>query len=225
MRFHRPARRIALGLGAAGIALGSGGLAIAATALIQPAGALSVQVPAVAVREQNVNAAGRIRVALPKTSVGVNGSVSVSNLPVNSAGRVQVQNGNGTPGYQRFGPWVNLPGGDATTTVGSVSGKGILRGMEISISPYYGSSAEPAGYVNLYVDGKVVYSVDVAWGQSINGDNPAVGEGHLGQNGGNSSLHFFPPGGYAFGQGVQVQFFNYTGMTELATLQLFYTSA
>ena len=90
MRFHRPARRIALGLGAAGIALGSGGLAIAATALIQPAGALSVQVPAVAVREQNVNSAGRIRVALPKTSVGVNGSVSVNNLPENSAGALKV---------------------------------------------------------------------------------------------------------------------------------------
>ena len=90
MRFHRPARRIALGLGAAGIALGSGGLAVAATALIQPAGALSVQVPAVAVREQNVNAAGRIRVALPKTSVGVNGSVSVNNLPENSAGALEV---------------------------------------------------------------------------------------------------------------------------------------
>ncbi|MHB1712891.1 MAG: hypothetical protein ACYCV7_16095, partial [Acidimicrobiales bacterium] len=64
-------------IGLAGILAGSallaagGGLGVAALASAQTAGALSAQLPAVGVREQNVNSAGRIRVALPKGSVNV----------------------------------------------------------------------------------------------------------------------------------------------------------
>ena len=89
MRFPQLTHRVALGMGAIGLVLASGGAATAAVSAIQPAGALSAQVPAVGVREQNVNSAGRIRVALPKNSIGVNGSVSVSNLPENSAGHLE----------------------------------------------------------------------------------------------------------------------------------------
>ena len=130
MRFHRPARRIALGLGAAGLVLGASGATAAATDLIQPAGALSVQVPAVAVREQNVNSAGRIRVALPKGGVGVNGSVAVSNLPVNSAGRVQTQNGNGTAELAQTSWGATFS--SAPTVLVDVTGSGIFKGANLS---------------------------------------------------------------------------------------------
>ena len=130
----RPTRHLALGLGAAGLVLGASGASVAATALIQPAGALSVQVPAVAVREQNVNAAGRIRVALPKTSVGVNGSVSVSNLPLNSAGRLQTQNGSGIQQFAttQNGDPVN-PG--STVDIVNVQGQGRFQGKWYSLRP------------------------------------------------------------------------------------------
>ena len=185
MRFHRPARRIALGLGAAGIALGSGGLAIAATALIQPAGALSVQVPAVAVREQNVNAAGRIRVALPKTSVGVNGSVSVNNLPLNSAGRLQTQNGTGEPHFV-------VSGQDGITApvdiVNVQNSSGTLTALEVNSASTSGG-AYPANVarVTVLVDGHVAMTQTTGggccwmstpdWGWDFSGGSPSYGLG------------------------------------------------
>ena len=162
MRFHRPARRIALGLGAAGIALGSRGLAIAATALIQPAGALSVQVPAVAVREQNVNAAGRIRVALPKTSVGVNGSVNVSNLPVTSAGRLQTQNGTGQPHQAGVGPWVVIPYGQSVTVL-DVAGSGTFTGLRAVSNPN-SASGYTDGLVTVTIDGQIAFQNNISAG-------------------------------------------------------------
>ncbi|MHB1712491.1 MAG: hypothetical protein ACYCV7_14010 [Acidimicrobiales bacterium] len=87
-------------IGLAGIVAGSallaggGGLGVAALASAQPAGALTGQLPAVGVREQNVNSAGRIRVALPSGGVGVNGNVSVNNFPKTQAVNGTVNVGN-----------------------------------------------------------------------------------------------------------------------------------
>jgi hypothetical protein len=192
----RPTRHLALGLGAAGLVLGASGASIAATALIQPAGALSVQVPAVAVREQNVNAAGRIRVALPKGGVGVNGSVSVSNLPVNSAGRLQTQNGSGEPHNKQFGgdvavdQWVNLL---------SVKGSGVLTGVE------FGNCDNQNGWQEtliINIDGQQVFNEQPGmqyWYRSTSvlsmGTGPTCG---------GWSLAYFPPGGLAFHNSLSV---------------------
>ena len=133
MRFPRLTHRVALGLGAIGLVLASGCAATAVVSAIQPAGALSAQVPAVGVREQNVNSAGRIRVALPKGSLGVSGSVSVSNLPENSAGRVKVQNGSvPETSHMAQGGVGNLAPGGAPQTILYVSGPGVLKGAILS---------------------------------------------------------------------------------------------
>ena len=207
MRFHRPARRIALGLGAAGIALGSGGLAIAATALIQPAGALSVQVPAVAVREQNVNAAGRIRVALPKTSVGVNGSVSVKNLPVNSAGRLQTQNGAGVTAMASGA--YTVPASSNPVTVLDVSGSGTFESMNVMAYNQYW----PNDYfsVAVFTDGVLAFDRNVGalccWALS-----PSVFSEAQPNN--FRSMYFnAPDGGFAFHHSLQVEILNVTPNT------------
>ncbi len=192
----RPTRHLALGLGAAGLVLGASGASIAATALIQPAGALSVQVPAVAVREQNVNAAGRIRVALPKTSVGVNGSVSVSNLPVNSAGRLQTQNGSGEPHNKQF------YGGVAAyqpVNLVSVKGSGVLTGVEFGNCDHQNGWQE---ILQINIDGRQVFSE--APGQQYWYRSTSVLSVGTGATCGGWSLAYFPPGGLAFHNSLSV---------------------
>ena len=212
MRFHRPARRIALWLGAAGIALGSGGLAIAATALIQPAGALSVQVPAVAVREQNVNAAGRIRVALPKTSVGVNGSVSVSNLPLDSAGRLQTQNGNGTAELAQTSWGATFS--SAPTVLVDVTGSGIFKGANLSDFANSGCLA-----IQGSIDGMGFY-YQINSAMAIGGNSAVLG-GSV--SGGQARLWFMPPGGLPFHHSLLVEASYAWGGTTTGFAQAFYT--
>ncbi|MHB1787588.1 MAG: hypothetical protein ACYCS7_15920, partial [Acidimicrobiales bacterium] len=86
--------------------------------------------------------AGRIRVALPSTGVGVNGNVSVSNLPTNAAGRVQVQNGTGEPHQAQSGPWVTLKPGQIVT-VANVTGAGEFDGLFAAQTVPGGSCAPP----------------------------------------------------------------------------------
>ncbi|MHB1487758.1 MAG: hypothetical protein ACYCS7_06980 [Acidimicrobiales bacterium] len=127
MRIFQLPHRVGLAGMLAGTALLGAGLGTAAIATLPAAGAATAQLPAAAVREQNVNAAGRIRVALPSTGVGVNGNVSVSNLPTNSAGRVQTQNGTGEP------QWIysSSSAGTFPVTVANVKGTGTLKFLEI----------------------------------------------------------------------------------------------
>ena len=218
MRFHRPARRIALGLGAAGIALGSGGLAIAATALIQPAGALSVQVPAVAVREQNVNSAGRIRVALPKTSVGVNGTVDVGNFPKS----IHQSSYQAAAGLQ-------LNSGQSRTVL-NVSGPGVLKGA--ILSDFTGA----AYCYSIITDGNVVASGDTGtaaylggfsnngmyrsvWDPQASGRFPTLVKGW--------ATEFTPPGGLPFQHSLQVVLSGcpYISQAQSGSYSIWYTTA
>jgi hypothetical protein len=210
MRFHRPARRIALGLGAAGIALGSGGLAVAATTLIQPAGALSVQVPAVAVREQNVNAAGRIRVALPKSGVGVNGTVSVNNLPVSSAAVAHAN---------RIGRWDSVTSG-TTLTLTDVTGSGTFDGVVAR------SGAAGPGIANcrleVVIDGSVMLDSRCDGGGFRGGSGLS---GYTNHNRGVYSLEFFPPQGLPFHKSLVVTISATSGVQTLLAGNDWYTTS
>ena len=208
----RPTRHLALGLGAAGLVLGASGATAAATALIQPAGALSVQVPAVAVREQNVNSAGRIRVALPKTSVGVNGTVAVSNLPVNSAGRVQTQNGNGTAELAQTSWGATFS--SAPTVLVDVTGSGIFKGANLSDFANSGCLA-----IQGSIDGMgFYYQINAA--MDIGGNSAVLG-GSV--SGGQARLWFMPPGGLPFHHSLLVEASYACGGTTTGFAQAFYT--
>ncbi|MHB1711054.1 MAG: hypothetical protein ACYCV7_06590 [Acidimicrobiales bacterium] len=170
-------------IGLAGIVAGSallaggGGLGVVALASAQPAGALSAQLPAVGVREQNVNSAGRIRVALPSGGVGVNGSVSVSNfpktqgvngtvnvgnLPLNSAGQLKVTSGaataSGVPHQASVGPWLGLSPRQIATIV-NVTGSGTFTGLR-ALTQNSGTDC----WVQVTIDGHVPFSQACSWG-------------------------------------------------------------
>ena len=225
----RLTRHLALGLGAVGLALGASGASVAATALVQPAGALSVQVPAVAVREQNVNAAGRIRVALPKTSVGVNGSVSVSNLPLNSAGRLQTQNGSGV---QQFGTTQNgdpvNPG--STVDIVNVQGHGRFQGFDIGTS----GPASANGYVLVLIDGHAVYNDGFSAPATTDGggngtsNSGCCGLGIPGVWGSVTTdglgVYFLPPGGFVYHHSLVVLAGNYGSSSYGITGRVWYTT-
>ncbi len=176
--------------------IAGGGIGVAAVAALSPAGALSVQVPAVAVREQNVNAAGRIRVALPKTSVGVNGSVSVSNLPLDSAGRLQTQNASG-PWHQAFGGSSNV--GSNPVTVASVTGAGVFKGFQLAIANATNGYANV--YVTIYADGQVVFSRSVFAFICCWPSTPTMGAENLPNA---RSMWFYPPGGIRFTKSLRI---------------------
>ena len=227
MRFHRPARRIALGLGAAGLVLGASGATAAATDLIQPAGALSVQVPAVAVREQNVNSAGRIRVALPKGGVGVNGSVAVSNLPVNSAGRLRTAPSSGGTSYgARSGPWFQVSA-SSPVTLTDVQGRGVFHGVVMVVGTGLGNGSgfncgQPGGFVTVTIDGHVAFDGDGCWGaDGYYGASSALGGSN---NGSSGELHFFPPGGMAFQKSLVVTVSGDSGVAAQVWAQAYYTT-
>ncbi len=219
MRFPRLTHRLALGMGAIGLVLASGGAAAAAVSAIQPAGALSAQVPAVGVREQNVNSAGRIRVALPKGSLGVNGSVSVSNLPENSAGRVKVSAGApGEPYTAVFGGTV--PDNGQPTTLVSLAGRGMLKGLVAG-----NVSGDSNEIFILTIDGHTILN---------DGQNGYAWLGDSSFWGGNSSapadcsscyaMHFFPPGGLAFSKSLVLQAMPTQGHADTTYARVLYTT-
>ncbi|MHB1787452.1 MAG: hypothetical protein ACYCS7_15210, partial [Acidimicrobiales bacterium] len=188
------------GLLAGAVLVTGGGLGAAAVMTLPAAGAATAQLPAAAVREQNVNAAGRIRVALPSTGVGVNGNVSVSNLPTNAAGRVRTQNGTGT--------WNQASGG--SSNVGSTpvqliskSGSGVFQGLQLAVQ-----NAGSTGYANTYVqvvaDGHVVF--ERSWFAFICcwASSPTLGATTMPNS---RSMWFYPPGGIRFHHSFQVNVF------------------
>ena len=200
MRFPKLSRHAALGLGAMGLVIASSGVTALASNLASPAGALSVQVPAVAVREQNVNAAGRIRVALPKTSVGVNGSVSVNNLPENSSGRLQVSAQPATGGFARVSDQV-LSGNGAPDTVVNYTGSGVLTAMQFW--GWFGTASTPGDWcVNVYADGNPAFS-DCIFNVATAFSTPFYGGGST--VGGHHYLYFSPAAGVPFEHSLVIQ--------------------
>ncbi len=216
MRFSGISHRLSLGLGAIGLVLASGGAATAVVSAIQPTGALSAQVPAVGVREQNVNSAGRIRVALPKGSIGVNGSVSVSNLPENSSGRLQVQNGSGTSGFAAQDS-LSLPAGQSVV-LARVSGPGRFVGVDIGTNGY-SSNAQIALVVQL--DGATVMADGIAGPACCGLGAPGIWGSEANGTGG----YFFPPGGLPFHKSLVVSAVNYGSTNASAFPRVWYTTA
>jgi hypothetical protein len=203
MRPRQLSKRLALGAGALGMVLTGGGVATAALSAIQPVGALTAQVPAVAVREQNVNSAGRIRVALPKNGVGVNGSVSVNNfptsmsvnnLPVNAAGRLRTQPAAAASQVpDHFYTSVNLNNSSATPV--DLTGSGKLRACEVE------GQGGPQVNVAVLVDGAIVWNASTSGGCCW-ASTPDFGWTTGG--GGQPVTWYAPPGGISFQHSLQI---------------------
>ena len=159
-----------------------------------------MQVPAVAVREQNVNSAGRIRVALPKGGVGVNGSVSVNNLPENSSGRLQVSAQPATGGFARVSDQV-LSGNGAPDTVVNYTGSGVLTAMQFW--GWFGTASTPGDWcVNVYTDGNPAFS-DCIFNVATAFSTPFYGGGTI--NGGHHYMYFSPAAGVPFEHSLVIQ--------------------
>ncbi|MHB1712486.1 MAG: hypothetical protein ACYCV7_13985, partial [Acidimicrobiales bacterium] len=168
----------------------------------QPAGALSAQLPAVGVREQNVNSAGRIRVALP------NGSVNVGNLPLNSAGQLKVAPiGSGTTpsgpgstvGFAQGAP-INANG--TPVVLVDTKGAGVLKQLAVS------TGANPCVAVDVIIDGANATPTfricDLGYIFGVN--NTVLGERVTGSgnSSGGETLSIAPPGGLPFQHSLKV---------------------
>ncbi|MHB1711960.1 MAG: hypothetical protein ACYCV7_11240 [Acidimicrobiales bacterium] len=212
---------------------GGGGLGAVALASAQPAGALSAQLPAVGVREQNVNAAGRIRVALPKGGIGLSGNVSVNNfpktqgvsgtvnvgnLPTNAAGRVQTQNGRGQS--QLAQAWAVTINNAGITPV-NVSGSGVFKGLVLSA---YQDGNAGCNFAFVTIDGRQMLGDTIGGASAFGSTNPAVG-GSNPNGGGMNFLYFTPPGGLPFHSSLNVHLSNGCGgQTSPIAYRIWYTT-
>ncbi|MHB1487760.1 MAG: hypothetical protein ACYCS7_06990 [Acidimicrobiales bacterium] len=218
MKWFALPRSVGLAGMLAGTALLGGGLGTAAIATLPAAGAATAQLPAAAVREQNVNAAGRIRVALPSTGVGVNGNVSVSNLPTNSAGRLKTQNGTGQAQLaQAWAVTIN----DGGITPANVSGSGVFKGLVLTA--YQDGNAGCAGAF-VTIDGQQMLGEAIGGGANFGVTNPI--EGASNPNGaGNNFLYFTPPGGLPFHKSLNVNLKSFCpGQTQPIAYRIWYTT-
>ena len=206
--------------------VGGAGAGTAALALGHSAGALSLQAPAIAVREQNVNAAGRIRVALPNGGVGVNGTVSVNNFPktqpvsgtVNIGNLPAPQNATGSAG----GATINTNIGTQTVTLLSLTGPGNLSGITLSDNAG-GAWAQVALIIT--VDGHTVYSNGVCAPGCWYGTPVARGINNFSNSAG-GGVSLFPPGGFSFKHSLTIQAATYGGLQGTHLLgQTFWTLA
>ncbi|MHB1712892.1 MAG: hypothetical protein ACYCV7_16100, partial [Acidimicrobiales bacterium] len=223
MKFLRLPKTIGLAGILAGSALlaGGGGLGVAALASSTQAGALSAQLPAVGVREQNVNSAGRIRVALPKGGTGLSGNVSVNNfpktqsvsgtvnvgnLPTNATGRLQTQNGRGIT-QMASGQYTVPSGNQATVTVLNTTGSGTFKSLNVmAYNQFYPNDGFS---VAVFTDGVLAFDRNVAasccWAQSSSVWSEATPNNFR-------SMYFnAPDGGFAFHHSLKVEIINVNG--------------
>ena len=201
--------------------VGGAGAGTAALALGHSAGALSLQAPAIAVREQNVNAAGRIRVALPSSGVGVNGTVSVSNfpktqpvsgtvnvgnLPTNSSGQLKVVPGAATGVAGNSSTAWNTAFGASPTIIANVSGSGVFKGA--LLSDFHGNQCSA---LTIQIDGSPYAYYQISSAIVVGGNSATLG-GSV--SGGQARMWFMPPGGLPFHKSLVVEATNPCGASS-----------
>ena len=203
--------------------VGGAGAGTAALALGHSAGALSLQAPAIAVREQNVNSAGRIRVALPSGGVGVNGTVSVSNFPKTQpvSGTVNVGNLPSTSaGTSHLASAFFTVTGNPTTLL-NVSGNGVFKGIGIGDN-LSGNGCNASLTLVITIDGQNVFSdgapLAAGWFGSTSYLSSAV------NNQGGWGMQFWPSGGLPFHQSLVVKAYDGCGISMNTVSRIWYTT-
>ena len=207
--------------------IGGAGAGTAALALSHSAGALSLQAPAIAVKEQNVNAAGRIRVALPNGGVGVNGTVSVNNFPKTQpvTGTVNVGNlptpQNSTTGNSQFTQDWNVPlTAGVTYTPLNLSGSGVFKGFQLT-AYQDGNAGCVVAFVN--IDGRNVFGEGLSEASLFGATSPIEGGTNAG-NSGNNFMYFTPPGGFPFHASLNVNLVSNCGPPAPIGIRIWYTT-
>ena len=132
----------------AGAALVAGGSTVALAALASTTAASAASANAatpIPIVEQNLDSAGRIRIA----------------LPTNQAGQVQVSHGNAAPTLFN-GPWTQVNGGQ-TVAMATIQGPGVFTGFTINTLGWACGCWDPNGSVNVYIDGQQVFGQQMDW--------------------------------------------------------------
>ena len=204
---------LAMGVGAVLIAVGSGvGLSSMAPVATAGAATANAQSP-IPVVEQNLDSAGRIRVA----------------VPTNPAGQVQVSNG-GPMATDFQGPWRVVQPGQSIGIAG-FNGPGEFVGMTVNSYGWANgcNCGSPDGSITVTIDGQTVFNAAQSWlgANWLTGDGNVMGgqwyPGWCG-NGPCASSFWWPPGGISFQNNVTVSWYNYTGNSEYVWIDTYANS-
>ena len=187
-----------------------GGLGLVTLASTTMAGAATAKAGSpLPVVEQNLDSAGRIRVA----------------LPTNQIGQVQISHGNAANTAVN-GPWA-VVGNYQTITMASIQGPGVFTGLTLNTDAWACGCWNPDGTVTVTIDGQVVFNNVLSW----IGANWMSGEG--GMIGGQwepgfwstcGLMFWWPPGGIAFQSNVTVTFDDWNNNPEYVWTNVFENS-
>ena len=172
-RWRRPVIVLALG----GVMIVGGGV-LALGAASTAAGAATAKTSPVPVVEQNLNAAGRIRVQ-------------------GATGQAQMWN--------EWGWVVGAQGGNPGGVLAvNVSGSGVFKGLVLSA---YQDGNGSCAAAQVYIDGVQVLGDSIGGAYNFGDTNPIEGGQQWGQNGAPSwEMYFTPPGGLPYHSSLQVWF-------------------
>ncbi len=162
---------------------------------------------------------------LPPVNVSVSNTpnVNVANLPVNGQGRLRVQSHASTSYMNQQGPWYQIwsNGSPQWITITNVGGRGVFKGFTYNVGDNC-SCNWLDGYVQVIVDGNVVFGSPLnwlGWPQGTNGyGGPSARQGASWYNvpgviggslfpGGNQYIqgYYMPPNGIPFSRSLVVQ--------------------
>ncbi len=203
-----------LGLGMAMVA-GGGivGVASISSTSVASAATSNAQAP-IPVVEQNLDSAGRIRVA----------------APTNANGQVQTSNGNAAATAMTNGCalcWVRVwP--NQTVTLDNIQGSGVFTGLVIDTCECWDNNNNPDGVITLTIDGQTILNgwMSQFGANWLRGSNELGGQWCTFWNCGGAIMHFFPPEGISFHSSVVVTYWRYAwaGTTAGAFGEVYYNS-
>ena len=191
-------------LGLAMIATG-GTAGITAISGTSTAGAATAKAsPPVPVVEQNLDSAGRIRVA----------------APTNPQGQLQVANGEAASTQLTNGCWIcwirTWP--NQTVTLINIQGQGVFTGLTIQTCECWDSNNNPDGVINVSIDGQQVLNGWMSWfgANWMQEGNVLGGQWCTFWNCGGAIMHWYPPGGISFNSSVVVTYWRYAWASSTA---------
>ncbi len=202
---------LAMAVGAILIATGSGiGLVTLTSASTAGAATSKAQAP-IPVVEQNLDSAGRIRVA----------------GPTNPGGQLQVSNGSAAA-TSFNGPWVTVGCCGGSNVMASLQGPGVFTGFTINTYGWACGCWNPDGNVTVNIDGQTVLSENLDWFGSWLNEGPVIGgswrPGGWCGGGPCATAYWWPPGGISFQNNVTITYNNWTGNPNWCWVDAYHNS-
>ena len=206
---------VAFAIGSIMILMGAGAGLVSFTTVTTASAATAKATTPIPVVEQNLDSAGRIRVA----------------LPTNANGQIQTSQGDAGATILTNNCWLCWAqvGRGQTATIINFQGQGVFQGIQFDTCLCWGGNNNPDGVITIYIDGQVVLNGWMSWygANWMQQGDVLGGEFCTFWNCAGATMHWWPPGGISFNQSIVVTWYSWaccTGAPTGAAAAIFYNS-